>query len=280
MTQPFVKWAGGKRQLLPAILSRLPMDIRTFYEPFVGGGAVFFALAREGTFNQAVINDLNEDLMQAYRMLASSDGVGAVCTLLKTYPFEPAFFTEIRSRNPNTLNEAEKTARFIYLNKAGFNGLYRVNKKGEFNVPIGKYTNPNICDEDNLIAVSQCLHQKIEFQSQDFETSVEPAVAGDVVYFDPPYLPRSETSNFTAYTEEGFGLSAHKRLADTFKRLAERGVVVLLSNADVPKTHELYEGFTIDIVEARRNINSKGDKRGNVTECLIGANLPASQVEE
>lgn len=275
MTQPFVKWAGGKRQLLPAILSRLPMDIGTFYEPFVGGGAVFFALAREGTFNRAVINDLNPDLMLAYQTLATSDGVGAVVALLKTYPFESTFYLNIRALDPKTLDAAARTARFIYLNKAGFNGLYRVNKAGGFNVPMGKFKqDPTICDEDNLIAVTDCLRRNVEFQCQDFATSVEPAIAGDVVYFDPPYIPTSETADFTAYTPGGFGLEAHRRLAATFKSLAARGVIVLLSNADVPRSHELYEGFRIDIVQARRNINSNGDKRGNVNEILVGANLP------
>jgi len=253
------------------------MEMGTFYEPFVGGGAVFFALAREGAFERAVINDINSELMLAYQTLATPDGVGAVCTLLKTYVYESTFYYDIRNRNPRDLDDVHKTARFIYLNRCGFNGLYRVNKKGEFNVPFGKYTDPTICDESNLIAVSQCLRQKVEFQSQDFETCADAAVAGDVVYFDPPYLPTSETADFTEYTPGGFGLDQHRRLAALFRRLADRGVIVLLSNADVPRTHELYEGLRIDIVNARRNINSDGDKRGEVTEVLVGANLPVQE---
>lgn len=275
MTQPFVKWAGGKRQLLPAILSRLPTDIRTFYEPFVGGGAVFFALAREGAFDQARVNDLNEDLIQAYRTLADANGLVSVIALLKTYPYDRTFFEDIRRRVPRELSDAERTARFIYLNRAGFNGLYRVNRKGEFNVPFGKYTNPTICDESNLKAVHECLQQKVSFHLQDFEPFVESAQEGDAVYFDPPYLPVSDTANFTEYTEEGFGITEHRRLAATFRRLAERGVAVLLSNSDMPQIRALFEGFRIDTVAARRNINSDGDKRGPVSELLVGANLPS-----
>lgn len=277
MTQPFVKWAGGKRQLLPAILSRLPFETKTFYEPFLGGGAVFFAMAREGVFERACVNDLNEELIQAYRTLASETLVKEVITLLKSYPHDRTFFEGLRPKLPATASEVERTARFIYLNRVGFNGLYRVNKKGEFNVPFGQYENPTICDESNLLAVSECLRNNVEFQCQDFAASVSSAQAGDTVYFDPPYLPVSETANFTEYTEGGFPFSEHRRLAQTFRELANRGVAVLLSNSDVPKVRELYDGFRIDVVNARRNINSDGAKRGPVTELLVSANLSINE---
>lgn len=271
MTQPFVKWAGGKRQLLPAILNRLPSQMATYFEPFVGGGAVLFALAREGCFDYAVVNDLNEELIQTYRTL-STRRVEEVISLLQTYPYDETFYYEMRARKPADLSEIEKAARFIYLNRTGFNGLYRVNKEGQFNVPFGKYTDPLICDDRNLRLVQEGL-RTVSFECEDFESSVESARPGDVVYFDPPYIPMSDTSNFTEYTDKGFGIADQKRLAATFRRLAERGVRMLLSNADTPLAHELYAGFPIEIVEARRSINSKGEKRGSVREVLVSANL-------
>jgi len=272
MTQPFVKWAGGKRQILPAILSRLPTEIVTYYEPFVGGGAVFFALAHEGAFDRAVINDLNSELMDSFRTFGAG-GVQGVIDLLSTYPHERGFFEDLRRLIPAELSLEARTARFIYLNRIGFNGLYRVNKKGQFNVPFGQYENPTICDESNLRAVAKVL-VGVEAQCQDFAVSVEPARPGDTVYFDPPYIPLSETSNFTAYTEGGFGLREHERLARCFRQLAERGVSVLLSNSDTERSRELYDGFKVEQVKARRNINSKGTKRGEVSELLVSANLP------
>lgn len=272
MTYPFLKWAGGKRQLLPAILNRLPSEMGTFYEPFLGGGAVLFALAREGCFRKAVVNDVNQELVHTYETLRSSEGVNGVIALLKTYPYERTFYDEMRARIPANLTPVEAAARFIYLNRTGFNGLYRVNKDGRFNVPFGAYTNPTICDDSNLLAVRDCL-KDVTFESRDFEESVAPATAGDVVYFDPPYLPKSATSNFTSYTEKGFSLAEHRRLAALFRRLADRGVRCLLSNSDVPLTRELYEGLKVETVDARRNINSDGDGRGAVTEILVSANL-------
>lgn len=272
MTQPFVKWAGGKRQILPAILGRLPTEIKTYYEPFVGGGAVFFALAHEGAFDRAVINDLNSELTDAFQTLGTG-GAQAVIDLLSTYPHERGFFENLRRHVPAELSLEARAARFIYLNRIGFNGLYRVNQKGQFNVPFGKYENPTICDEDNLLAVAKAL-VGVEVQCRDFEGSVEPSKPGDTVYFDPPYIPLSETSNFTAYTEGGFGLREHERLAQCFRRLADRGVAVLLSNSDTAKSRELYDGLKIERVMARRNINSKGTKRGEVSELLVSANLP------
>lgn len=267
--EPFVKWAGGKRQLLPAILKRLPKKMGTYFEPFVGGGAVFFALAHRKAFDRAVINDVNKELMAAFRVLASGQ-VEALISLLQTYPYDPEFFE--RMRRTETTTDVEIAARFIYLNRTGFNGLYRVNQKGEFNVPFGKYTNPTICNSEKLRAAAQVL-EGVTIEVQDFAASVASAQKGDVVYFDPPYLPVSPTANFTSYTKDGFTFAEHERLAATFRDLADRGVGVLLSNSDTKTTRKLYKGFRVGRVQAKRAINSAKDKRGLVNEVLVQANL-------
>jgi len=268
---PFVKWAGGKRQLLATIRRRLPSKIQTYYEPFVGGGAVFFALANRRTFKRAVINDLNSELIDTYRALATGK-VQEVIELLRTYPYDREFFLDMRTRVPTELNLEERAARFIYLNRTGFNGLYRVNQSGGFNVPFGSYTNPTICDAEGLVEASKAL-EGVTIECLDFALSVEPAGPEDAVYFDPPYLPKSETSNFTAYTVDGFTLGDHERLAEVFRALANRGVSVLLSNADVSASRKLYHGHRISRIQAKRSINSSGDKRGMVGEILVSSTL-------
>jgi DNA adenine methylase len=265
-----VKWCGGKTFLLPEILKRLPAKINTYYEPFVGGGAVFFALAAEGRFKRAVIGDVNEELMITYEAIAQD--VDAVIRALKKHVYEEAYYYAVRAQKPRTI--AARAARCIYLNKTGFNGLYRVNRKGEFNVPFGRYTNPKICDEENLRAVAAVLrvsapHVGVHVMCLDFEKTVLPAKSGDVVYIDPPYLPVSVTANFTTYTAGGFGLADQTRLRDVAKKLDASGVRVLLSNSDTPLTRKLYRGFKIEEVQAPRRVNSKGGKRGNVGELLI-----------
>jgi len=272
--RPFVKWAGGKRQLLLSILHRLPRSIDRYYEPFVGGGAVFFALNSENRFQQAILGDRNAELMTAYATLSDPLWVESVIARLKTYQYDAEFYDALRKLNPADLTEVEATSRFIYLNRTGFNGLYRVNRKGSFNVPLGRYSNPTICDETNLRLISKALHQdRVRCLCTDFEAQVRTAQPGDVVYFDPPYIPLSVTSNFTEYQPGGFGLTEHTRLAACFRRLADKGVGVLLSNSNTPIVQELYAGFQIDIVSAKRAINSKGGRRGPVTEVLVQANL-------
>jgi DNA adenine methylase len=268
---PFVKWAGGKRQLLASIRRRLPSQMNTYYEPFVGGGTVFFALANRGAFKRAVLNDLNLELADTYTALATGK-VQSIIDLLKSYPYNQDFFTELRTLVPTELSLEERAARFLYLNKTAFNGLFRVNQSGGFNVPFGRYTNPTICDSDNLQEAAKAL-QGVTIECQDFSLSVSSAQAGDVIYFDPPYLPKSSTANFVSYTKEGFGVKEHQRLAQLYKDLAGRGVSVLLSNADLPTVRKLYQEFQIDSIQAKRSINSDGDKRGLVGEVLIGANL-------
>lgn len=266
IAHPFLKYAGGKTALLPEILSRLPKKIGTYYEPFIGGGAVFFALAAEGRFKNAVIGDANEELIRTYRALARN--VDVVVRHLKKHVYEEEHYYFVRAKNPRILSDAVAAARFIYLNRTCFNGLYRVNKKGLFNVPFGAYTNPTICDEENLRAVSKVL-RKVEIVSASFEPTVELARRGDVIYCDPPYFPLSVTANFTTYTVDGFGLADQTRLRDFAKKLDARGVRVLLSNSDTPLVRKLYRGFKIEEVQAPRRVNSKVGKRGNVGELLI-----------
>jgi DNA adenine methylase len=269
---PFLKMVGGKTVLLPEILTRLPAKISTYYEPFVGGGAVFFALAAEGRFKRAVIGDANRELMHTYFSLSCSST--AIIRSLKRHTKEhsEAHFYEVRAIDK--CSPVERAARMIYLNRTCFNGLYRVNKAGRFNVPFGRYTNPKICDEENLLAVAETLY-RVPFEDYrvdyalDFEKTVLPAKRGDVVYMDPPYAPLSPTANFTTYTSGGFTLEDQTRLRDVAKNLVERGVHVLLSNSDTPLVRKLYRGFKIEEVQAPRRVNSKGGKRGNVGELLI-----------
>lgn len=262
--KPWAKWAGGKTALLPKILPRLPKKIGTYFEPFVGGGAVFFALAAEKRFKRAVLGDMNDDLIETY--FSIHNDLDKVIQRLKAHAAKHSeeYFYKVRAARGHYI-----ASRFIYLNRTCFNGLYRVNQKGEFNVPFGDYKNPTICDEQNLRAVSTAL-TGVELLSLDFEAVVEDAVGkNDAVYFDPPYVPASDTANFTAYVKGGFGPETQERLADVARRLDSRGVHVLLSNSDTPFVRKIYKGFKIEKVQAPRRINSKGGKRGNVGEVLI-----------
>jgi DNA adenine methylase len=264
--RPFLKFVGGKTALLPEILPRLPAQIATYYEPFVGGGAVFFALAAEKRFTRAVLGDTNEELMRTYKALAADPE--SVIRALKKHVYDEERYYIVRAQDPDKLAPAARAARLIYLNRTCFNGLYRVNRKGRFNVPFGRYTNPTICDEVNLRAVSAAL-QRVTFTSLDFQNTVLAAKRGDTVYADPPYAPVSKTASFTAYSKSGFGEQEQTRLRDVAKRLIDRGVHVLLSNSDTPLVRKIYEGFKIEEVEAPRRVNSKAEKRGNVGELLI-----------
>ncbi len=265
--RPFVKWAGGKTALLHEILPRLPKKIGTYYEPFVGGGAVFFALAAEGRFKRAVLGDANEELMNAYDIIAR--GPTLIVAALKRHVYEEKYYYAVRAQIPRDMvNNIHRAARFIYLNRTCFNGLYRVNRQGKFNVPFGRYTNPRICDEENLIAAHVALRD-VRFSSLDFQNTVLTAKKGDAVYFDCPYWPVSETSNFTAYAVGGFGEEDQVRLRNVALKLSEKGVHVLLSNSDTPFVRKLYKGFKIEEVQAPRRVNSKASKRGNVGELLI-----------
>jgi DNA adenine methylase len=267
IARPFVKAVGGKTFLLPEILARLPAKINTYYEPFVGGGAVFFALASERRFKQAVIGDANEELMNLYSMIRKNP---YDLTELLDHGFgqDEKSYYKIRAQDPGALNPLARAARTLYLNKVGFNGLYRVNKKGVFNVPWGKQEGRTILDEENMLACCDALG-RAALTALDFEQTVALAKRGDTVYFDPPYIPLTPTANFTTYTAGGFTLEDQTRLRDVAKKLDAKGVRVLLSNSDTPLTRKLYRGFKIEEVQAPRRVNSKGGKRGNVGELLI-----------
>ena len=269
--KPFVKWAGGKRQILDKLKKYVPEEFDTYYEPFIGGGALLFELAPK----KAVINDSNKELMNVYNVLVDEKKFSKMCKVLNSYEanHNEEFYYEIRNKDRNKitysrLSDYTKAARTIYLNKACFNGLYRVNSKNEFNVPFGKKEKINTYDGGNLITVSNYLTMNdIKILSVDFEDAVKEAKKGDFVYFDPPY--DSDTSTFNSYTEEGFGKEEQRRLARIFKELDERGVYVMLSNHNTMLINELYKDYNIHIIEAKRNINSKGNKRGKVEELII-----------
>jgi len=268
IARPFLKSVGGKTALFAEILPRLPAKIGTYYEPFLGGGAVFFALAAESRFERAVLGDMNEEFVHAYAELARD--VDGVVRTLKKHVYDEKYYYGVRAQNPLKLDPSARAARLIYLNKTCFNGLYRVNRKGEFNVPFGDYANPTICDEENLRAASAVFRKtNTTLSAVDFEATVATAKPGDAVYFDPPYWPASETANFTSYTAGGFSARDQARLQSVAAQLAGRGVHVLLSNSDTPFVRELYAGFRIEEVQARRNVNSKGKRRGKVGELLI-----------
>lgn len=264
---PFLKWAGGKRQLVPEILKRLPGKINTYYEPFLGGGAVFFALAAEGAFKRAVICDRNRDLIDAY--LGLRDDVEGVISRLARLPHDEKTYYRLRARDPAKLTLIQRSARIIYLNRTCYNGLYRVNRAGRFNVPFGSYKNPRILDSENLKAVSHTLQTTRIVRGDDFEALIEKAEPGDAVYFDPPYSPVSSTASFTSYDRLPFDDAEQERLAKVMRQLKKRGVYALLSNSDVPLTRRLYRGFKVETVQVHRRINSRADRRGPISELLV-----------
>jgi DNA adenine methylase len=260
---------------LEAIRRRLPDEIDTYYEPFVGGGAVFFSLAMEGRFRRAVLSDQNSELIETYS--AVRDDVDAVIRELRKFRHSEEDYYKVRAAKPRT--PARRAARMIYLNRTGYNGLYRVNRAGKFNVPYGRYVRPNICDEERLYAVSEAL-SGVRLQVCDFETTVKRAKPGDVVYFDPPYVPVSATARFAEYHHTAFGDAEHERLAERFGRLWDGGVHAVLSNSDTPRTRTLYAPYLHEFVSARRSINSAPSGRGATSELLVygGAQLSARAV--
>jgi DNA adenine methylase len=264
---PFLKWAGGKRQLLSELREHVPVEFGTYFEPFVGGGALFFDLFAAGRIRaRANLGDSNSELIITYEGVR--DKVEDVVRILRTHKDKHGEAHYYATRDRPEAAVAQVAARMIYLNRTCFNGLYRVNRSGKFNVPIGRYANPTICDEDNLRACSLAL-RVVRLSCSGFSESVSAARRGDFVYFDPPYVPVSETSDFTAFTSGGFTMSDQVHLVDCARRLKGRGVHVLLSNANLPAVREIYKGFETRVVRARRNINSKGGKRGKVGELII-----------
>lgn len=268
LPKPFIKWVGGKTQLLPDLLSRAPARFQNYHEPFMGGAALFFALHRAGRLYERDVHlsDVNRELVETY--LGVRDQTDRVVRLLGDHPYDKDHYYRVRALNPFALGTSALAARFIYLNRAGFNGLYRVNKSGGFNVPFGRYTNPTICDAENLRAAARAL-RSANIHNGGFETVLARAERGDLVYFDPPYVPVSQTSNFVGYAKGGFDLAMQEKLARVFEKLAAKGVYVMLSNSEAPWVKERFSDFHQFVVSARRNVNSKAEKRGPVGELVV-----------
>lgn len=262
-TGPFVKWAGGKKQLLDRLKARMPATYERYYEPFIGGGALLLELQPE----RAVINDTNEQLLNVYRQLkVDAEAVISAVDILDAEPCDAERYIAIRKIYNAKIQahelDAECAALMIWINKHCFNGLYRVNSKGLFNVPYNNREGGVSIDATNLRNIGLYLKSKdVEIRQGDFEAACADVRPGDFVYFDSPYVPISETANFTDYTKDGFSLEDHKRLAALYRRLSEQGVKVMLSNHNVPLVHELYNGFTIVQVDVRRAINRDASKR-------------------
>lgn len=267
-TRPFLKWAGGKRQLLPILTSFIPKKYDTYYEPFVGAGALLFALQPE----KAVINDNNKDLINCYIVIR--DNLDELITDLEKYKNEEECFYRIRDLDRNEsffdMSPIEKASRTIYLNKTCYNGLFRVNSQGHFNVPFGKYKNPKFVDVEVLKSIQQYLiKNSVTILNCDFEEAVKDAKKGDLIYFDPPYHPISKTSSFTGYSINGFGEAEQVRLQKVFKELDKRGCFVMLSNSSTDLIKKLYSNFNLKTIQANRNINSKATGRGKIDEILV-----------
>ncbi len=253
--KPVLKWAGGKTQMLNDLLPKVPSSYGRYIEPFFGGGAMFFALQPEN----AIIADSNPELINMYRQIATN--VDEVIKHLKNYENSSEMFYAVRAQEWTQLPQAEAAARTIFLNRTCFNGLYRVNKQGKFNVPYGKYVNPRICDEDGLKAASEAL-KKAEILCGDYLLVLDHyAQPGDFVFLDPPYLPISEYSDFKRYTKEQFYEEDHIELAKIILRLQERGCHIILTNSNHPLVHELYAPFTIDVIQTKRHISCNGSTR-------------------
>ncbi|HLZ80596.1 MAG TPA: DNA adenine methylase [Ktedonobacteraceae bacterium] len=258
---PFLKWVGGKTQLLPALLNYVPAHYNTYIEPFVGGGALFFALQPA----KAVLADSNPELINCYRVVR--DRVEDLITILSTYTYLEEFYYSLRAEVPQ--DAILRAARFIYLNRTCYNGLYRVNKQGQFNVPFGRYTNPVICDAERLRAASFAL-RNTELLCANYQETLDTfAKPGDLIYIDPPYHPVSKYSDFKRYTAEFFYKEDQYLLAHSIKKLAQQGCTVLASNSYCDFILEIYQGCEIIEVTARRNINKDPHKRGEVKEVLI-----------
>ena len=273
LVAPVLKWVGGKRQLISDIEPLIPKRISTYVEPFIGGGAVLFHLQPK----KAIINDYNQELMNVYQVIKDdSDGLIEVLKKHKVLDSEDYFY-EIRSLDRSEdyekMSDVEKAGRIIYLNKTCFNGLFRVNRAGFFNTPYGKYKDPSIVNEVTIRAISNYFNSaNVKFLTGDYKEALKRLRRGAFVYFDPPYMPISSSSNFTGYTEIGFDYEKQVELRDECLKLHNKGIKFLQSNSYTPEILELYSDssvFNIKIVQAKRNINSQSDKRGEISEVLI-----------
>ncbi len=265
-TYPIVKWVGGKRQLMFQLIKNMPKSCNRYFEPFIGGGALFFELQPENAY----ISDMNEELINLYSVVR--DNVYELIEDLCKHEVSKEYFLEIRNIDRTEqyadLSNIERASRFIYLNRTCFNGMYRVNSKGEFNVPFGHYKNPRIIDENNLLNCSELL-KKTEIECTDFSEILTKVQKDDFVYFDPPYVPLNETSSFTSYTKDGFDIDMQLKLRDVCDELDSMGVKFMLSNSDTKLVNELYANYEIKKVFASRQINANADGRGKITEVLV-----------
>ena len=269
LLKPVLKWVGGKRQLLDSIGPLIPSNPKLYVEPFVGGAAVLLHKQPQ----HARINDYNEELVNVYRVVR--DEPDELLELLREHEKKNCseYYYEVRgldrTESYGQLSELERAARIIYLNKTCYNGLFRVNAAGQLNVPYGRYVHPNIVNEPGIRALSTYLQGDIDIRCGDYAAALTGLPKGSFVYLDPPYMPITATSAFTGYTQEGFGYEEQVRLRDECLKLRESGIGFLQSNSDCPEIRDLYEGFTITVVRAKRAINSRGDRRGEVNEVLI-----------
>lgn len=265
---PILKWAGGKGRLFGELEARLPSgeQIRRHVEPFFGGGAFFFGRRPE----RAVIADVNPSLVATYRAVQGDveEVIRRLMPLAARHSIEHYYQVRDRYNRAKNVGDADRAAMFIYLNKTCFNGLHRVNRKGEFNVPAGRYKNPTILNADALRSASALL-KRADIRHDGFEALLRYAKPGDFIYLDPPYAPVSETANFTAYTLGGFGTAEQGKLAEVFRALDKRGCRLMLSNSDVPMIRKLYKGFLVEQIMAPRAINSKATRRGRVAEVVV-----------
>ena len=290
--RPFVKWAGGKGSLIPQITKYYPEDLKTgvidkYVEPFVGGGAVLIDILQKYDVKEAYAYDTNKDLINAYNVIKTD--VNSLINKLKKYEDEyislemedrKKYYYDVRSEyNSSEIKDGKtslkRAAEFIFLNRTCFNGLYRVNQNGDFNVPMGKYKNPTICDEENLEALSKLI-KNVEFICGDYQTTEEIVDKNTFVYFDPPYRPLSVTSGFTSYTKDDFDDEDQKQLASYFRTLDTKDAKLMLSNSNPKNVNEedtffddIYSGFNINELQANRMINANANKRGKISELLI-----------
>jgi DNA adenine methylase len=267
----FVKWAGGKGQLLEQFKPLFPKKFNRYLEPFVGSGAVFFYIIQKFKPKEIIISDINEELINTYEIV-KTDVERLIVELKQHKEYHMVegkkYYLTIRATNPNNLPALERAARFIYLNKTCFNGLYRVNSKGKFNVPMGAYKNPDIVQEDKLRLVSELL-KNVTIKVMSFEKVLNLAKKGDFIYFDPPYYPLKNKKSFTTYTKDSFMEKEQELLADIFKKLDKKGCSVMLSNSDTKFIKDLYPNYNINLVQATRMINCNGAKRGKINEVVV-----------
>ncbi len=264
-----IKWVGGKRQLIQELKCRMPTNYKRYFEPFIGGGALYFDLKPK----KSLINDYNSELTNLYSTVR--DNPLELIDSLSKHKNEPAYYYEIRAfdrdkKKFTALSNIERASRLIYLNKTGYNGLYRVNSKGEYNVPYGRYKNPSYCEPENIMACSELL-KDTEITNEDFDSIREKVQENDFVYLDPPYVPLNTTSNFTAYTDKGFDKQMQFRLRDLCDHIHAKGAYFMLSNSSADFVYELFKSdvYKIHEVSANRNVNSKASGRGKVKEVII-----------